>query len=79
MKHTEIFDSKTRCLVPIKWHIEGYENYGFATNKRCYNLTTGFEVRQVVKGGYSRGYNFSGQFYSLAKLRPMLRLVHSQA
>jgi hypothetical protein len=59
--------------------IEGHENYGFAANKRCYNLTTGFEVKQVVKGGYSRGYNLSGKFCSLAKLRPLLRLVLSQA
>ncbi len=75
MKRTEVLDSQTRRLVPIKWLIEGHENYGFAANKRCYNLTTGFEVRQVVKGGYSRGYNLSGRFYSLGSLRPLLRLA----
>lgn len=75
MKNNTVYDHYTRQLVPIKWLIEGHENYGFAANKRCYNLTTGFEVKQVVKGGYSRGYNLAGQFYSLVKLRPLLRLT----
>jgi hypothetical protein len=73
MKRTEIIDSQTHRLVPIKWQIIGHQNYGFAANKRCYNLTTGFEVRQVVKGGYTRGYNLGGKFYSLSRLRPLLR------
>ena len=75
MKRIEVFDSKTRLLMPIKWHIVGHENYGFATNNRCYNLTTGFEVRQVVKGGYTRDCNLSSKFYSLRALRPLLRLA----
>lgn len=79
MNRTEVMDRKARRIVPIKWKIEGHEHYGFATNKRCYNLTTGFEGRQFVKGGYSSGYNLSGQFYSLAKLRPLLKLVLSLA
>jgi hypothetical protein len=75
MKRTEIFDSQTRHSVPIKWLVEGHENYGFAANKRCYNLATGFEVKQVVKGGYTRGYNLGGKFFSLSRLRPLLRLA----
>jgi hypothetical protein len=78
MKRTEVLDRQTRRLVPIKWLIEGHGNYGFAANKRCYNLNSGFEVKQVVKGGYSRGYNLSGRFHTLAKLRPLLRPVLSQ-
>lgn len=79
MKRTEILDHKTPQIEPIQYRIEGHENFGFAANKRCYKLTTGFEVKQVVKGGYSRGCKFSGQFHPLAKLHPSIRPVLSQA
>ncbi len=68
----EFYDSKKRRLVPIKWQIVGIENYCFAKNNKCYNRTTGFEVNQVVKGGYTLGYNLGGKFYSLKKLKLLL-------
>jgi hypothetical protein len=74
-KRDEFFDSKTRRLYRKKWIIIGYDNYCFAENKKLYNRTTGFQLRQVVKGGYSRGYNLEGQFFSLKKLVPLLRTV----
>jgi hypothetical protein len=75
MKRTEIYDPATHRLYTIKWHIGGYKNYGFAANKKLYNLTTGFEVKQVIKGGYTKGYNLSGKFHSLKQLRPLLHKI----
>jgi putative salt-induced outer membrane protein YdiY len=73
-KRNEFYDSKTHRIVRKKWMIVGYDNYCFAENKKLYNRTTGFEVRQVLKGGYTRGYNLVGIFFSLKKLRPLLRI-----
>ncbi len=36
--------------------------------KNCTAEPAGFEVKQVLKGGYTRGYNLKGKFYSLKKI-----------
>lgn len=72
MIRTEIYDPHSRKIHKIRWHIRGFDNYGFADNKRLYNLTTGFEVKKVLKGGYSQGYNLRGKFYSLKKIKPLI-------
>ena len=47
------------------------ENYGFTKCKRCFNLKTGREIKQVLKSGCI-GYNIDTRFYSLTRLRKHL-------
>jgi putative salt-induced outer membrane protein YdiY len=58
-KRNEFYDSQIRRIVRKKWTIEGCDNYCFAENKKLYNRTTGFEIRQVLKGGYTRGFSLA--------------------
>jgi hypothetical protein len=73
-KLTEFFDHKTRRLTNLKWTIDGYDNYCFAENKRCYNRTTGLEINMVLKG-YTKGYNLNSRFLSLKQIRPLLKMI----
>ena len=75
MNRKTFYDRTTGRDTHLKWFINGQPNYCFAENKKLYNRTTGFEVKQVLKGGYTRGYNLKGKFYSLKKLRPLLRKI----
>lgn len=67
----EICDKKG-SLFSLKWTIEGYPDYAFFENKKLYNLKNGREIKQVLKGGYTRGYNLNGKFISLCKLRGLV-------
>lgn len=74
-KQTEFYNPHLRKLVRMKWAIDGYDNYCFADDKRCYNRTTGIEVKRVLKA-YTQGYNLASQFHSLKKLKPLLKLLN---
>ena len=52
----------------IYYVVDFAENYGFTKCKRCFNLKTGREIKQVLKSNCI-GYNINGKFYSLTKLR----------
>lgn len=56
----------------ITWLIDGFPQYGFGSDKKLYNLKTGRVIRKVVKG-YTTGFNLNGKFYSLQKIKPLLR------
>tara|TARA_R110000851_G_scaffold322550_2_gene488671 strand:+ start:1894 stop:2109 length:216 start_codon:yes stop_codon:yes gene_type:complete len=58
-----------------EWEVLSHANYYFTTNKELYNSKTNRIVKQVVKGGYSRGYVLDGKFITLKKLKPMLKKI----
>ena len=58
-----------------KYSLKGYDNYYFTTENKLYNSKTNRIIKQVVKGGYSRGYVIDGKFISLNKLKPLISRV----
>ena len=58
-----------------KYSIQGYDNYYFTTENKLYNSKTNRIIKQVVKGGYSRGYVINGKFMSLKKLTPLINRI----
>ncbi|UFH52199.1 hypothetical protein [Spirosoma sp. KNUC1025] len=57
------------------WNIDGYPNYFFAADHQLYRFDSRGRIRrnkQIVIG-YTTGYVLKSKFFSLAKLRPMLR------
>ncbi len=52
----------------ILYLIDFSSKYGFTKCKKCFNLKTNREIKQVYKNG-SIGYNIDRKFYSLSKLR----------
>jgi hypothetical protein len=56
-------------IIDIKYQIEGFENYGFGSDKNLYNLKTGRLIKKCLKG-YTRGFNLDGKFITENKLRP---------
>lgn len=62
------------------WDVEGYPNYFFGSDKHLYRYDSQGRVRrnkQIVIG-YTMGYVLKSKFFSLARLRLMLR-PHSAA
>ena len=62
-------------LVERTWDIEGYPNYFFGDDKNLYRYDSRGAVQQNkrIVVGYTMGYVLKRKFFSLAKLRPMLR------
>jgi len=57
--------------IEIKWFIDGYESYGFGTDKKLYNLRTNRELKQCLNNG-SIGYWFGKKFMVLKSIKPLL-------
>jgi hypothetical protein len=55
----------------IKFVIDFADNYGFTQCKKCFNLKTNRQIKQVYNNGCI-GYSINGKFYSLHKLRKHL-------
>jgi hypothetical protein len=66
------------CFMVIpKWYLEGFPNYFIGEDKQLYRVirsdgTDSFQLKKLCMQRYTKGYYFSGKFYSLAKLRPLL-------
>jgi hypothetical protein len=73
MKGTETF-IKTKFIIR-QWAIDGFPNYFFGTDKQLYRFDARGQVKRNkrVVIGTRHGYILKRQFYSLARLRPMLR------
>lgn len=65
---------KVICAIEIKWVISGFDLYGFGDDKNLYNLKTGRRLRQSYNSR-SIGYWLDKKFYSLNKLKPLLKKV----
>lgn len=59
-------------IVEVKWVIDGVDGYGFGSDKKLYNLKTSHEIKMTVKG-YTKGYQIKNKFYTLNKLKPLLK------
>jgi len=55
-------------VYTIEYVIDFAKHYGFTKCKKCFNLKTGREIKQVLKSNCI-GYNINTKFYSLFKLR----------
>ena len=55
----------------IEFVLDHASNYGFTKCKRCFNLKTGREIKQVNQNN-CLGYNINGKFKSLTSLRTHL-------
>lgn len=58
-----------------KWEIEGYPTYFFGEDKKLYHVVYHYrlkECKQLLKG-YSLGYVVDSKFYTLKKLRTLLK------
>ena len=58
-----------------KWEILGHDNYYFTTDNELYNSKTNRIIKQVVKGGYSRGYVIEGKFITLRSLKTIINKI----
>ena len=72
--YLEINKDMSFVYIP-KYSIEGHDNYYFTTENKLYNSKTNRIIKQVVKGGYSRGYVIDGKFMSLNKLKPLVNRI----
>ncbi|WP_086010209.1 hypothetical protein [Spirosoma panaciterrae] len=57
------------------WDIEGYPNYFFDADGQLYRVTLRGDLKRsprLVKR-YTQGYILKSKFFSLTKLRPLLR------
>lgn len=64
-------------IYTITYVVSFAENYGFTACKKCFNIKTGRELKQVYKNG-SIGYNIARKFYTINTLRESLRLTVDQ-
>ena len=65
----------TETDVERVWDIEGYPNYFFADDRQLYRFDSRGRLRRNKRTvvGYTQGYVLKSKFFSLAKLRTMLR------
>ena len=64
-----------RSVVERVWDIDGYPNYFFGADNQLYRFDSRgrlYQNKRIVIG-YTTGYVLKSKFFSLAKLRPMLR------
>lgn len=57
--------------IVIKWHIKGFENYGFGEDKNLYNLKRNTKVKHCLKR-YTKGFNLNGKFISDNNLKLLI-------
>lgn len=67
-------------MVNPTWYLKGFPNYFIGDDKQLYRVirseeTDSFQLKKLCMQRYTKGYYFSGKFYSLAKLRPLLYRV----
>jgi hypothetical protein len=69
---TEINNRKNKFLdYTIEFVIDFADNYGFTQCKKCFNLKTNRQIKQMYNNGCI-GYFINSKFYSLHKLRKHL-------
>ncbi len=57
------------------WDIQGFPNYFFGSDKLLYRIDRQGRLHQnkLIMVGYSKGYVLKSKFFSLTKLRPLLK------
>lgn len=61
--------------VVRSWDIEGFPNYFFGADKQLYRIDKQGRLHQnkLIMVGYSKGYVLKSKFFTLSKLRPLLK------
>ena len=61
--------------VERAWDIEGFPDYFFGKDKKLYRYDSQGRIRRNKQTviGYTTGYVLKSKFFSIARLRPMLR------
>lgn len=61
--------------VVRSWDVEGFPNYFFGSDKQLYRIDRQGRLHQnkLIMVGYSKGYVLKSKFFSLTKLRPLLK------
>lgn len=56
------------------WRIIGFDNYFIGDDKQLYRVlkNDNVQLKKLCMKHYSKGYYFSGKFYTLTKLRTLL-------
>lgn len=65
-------------VIELTFKIEGIDGYYFGSDKKLYNARTGREIKATLNGR-SKGFWIKRKFYSLNKLRPMLRNIEKES
>jgi hypothetical protein len=60
------------CSYEKRWIIDGMEHYCFTETKELFNSKTGRKIKKTLVG-YTQGYWIGKKFYTLNKLRPLLK------
>lgn len=62
-------------LIGRVWDIDGFPDYFFGDDKQLYQYGSRGAIRKNkrIVVHYTQGYSLKGRFYSLARLRPLLR------
>lgn len=57
------------------WEIEGFPQYFFGTDKKLYHLNSQGNAKESKLNlkGYTKGYFLHGKFYSLKRLKPLIK------
>ena len=62
-------------IVSAEWSIDGLTGFFIGNDNKMYNIATQREIKMVLNG-YSKGYYLNRKFYSLTRLRPLLRKIN---
>ncbi len=60
--------------IEVGWRIDGFDGFVVGKDKNVYNILTSRQVRMVLNG-YTKGFYLNRKFYSLVRLRPLLRKI----
>ena len=58
----------------LKYQLSFATNYRWSDDKKCFNVNTGRQIKQVYNSGCI-GYSINGKFYSLKFLRTKLEKI----
>ena len=58
----------------LYWQLKSYPEYQFTKCKKCFNIKTGKQIKQVSQNGCI-GYNIKGKFKSLFYLRSQIQKI----
>lgn len=62
-------------LIGRVWDIDGFPDYFFGDDNQlyCYDSRGAIRKNKRIVVHYTQGYSLKGRFYSLSRLRPLLR------
>ena len=62
--------------IKIKWVIDGFPDIVIGEDKKLYHQSNLREIKMCLIG-YTKGYFINRKFYSLFRLRPLIRKIEA--